>query len=316
MSIWEIIKKIVEAELNYLIADWWILTFAIVIAAGIKVYVGQEQIREWMQGKTKLSIPGSVGFGAFTPLCSCGTMAVIISMFVTSLPWGPVMAFLVSSPLTSPSQFIFQSGVLGLDIAIAVLISSLVMGLVVGFLVTFMERKTNFFKDQFRIKAEQEATIEKSEECCSVNKDKRSSLLVKMKIKEFFSEIYEIGVKRILIYFMIFIAIGQLVEIYVPTEWILTLFSPDKIYSIPLAALVGLPLYVSGSASLPLLKSLLEVGAGEGAVLAFLIAGQATSIAVIMGISTFIKRKAVIFYIIFIMASSILSGFIYSLNRI
>ncbi|MFW6036134.1 MAG: permease [Halothermotrichaceae bacterium] len=88
-----VLERILKAEIAYLQADWWILSLAIITAAGIKVYVGQEKIKVWMEGKSYLSITGSVGFGAFTPLCSCGTMAVIISMFVTSLPWGPVMGF-------------------------------------------------------------------------------------------------------------------------------------------------------------------------------------------------------------------------------
>jgi len=247
-------------------------------------------------------------------------------MFVTSLPWGPVMAFLVSSPLTSPSQFIFQSGILGFDIALAVLISAVIMGLIVGFLATFLERKTRFFKNQFRIKNSQsrpkdedsccrhngeESVIDENGETCCTKVSKKESVLSKLKVNDLLQEVFELGVKRILFYFIIFIAIGQLIEIFVPTEWVLGLFSPGKIYSVPLAAIIGLPLYVSGSASLPLLKSLLDIGAGEGAILAFLIAGQATSVAVILGISTFIRKKAVIFYISYVLLGAILSGFVY-----
>jgi uncharacterized membrane protein YraQ (UPF0718 family) len=91
------------------------------------------------------------------------------------------------------------------------------------------------------------------------------------------------------------------------------LFSPDKSYSIPLAALVGLPLYVSGAAGLPLLDTFLKAGAGEGAVLAFLIAGQGTSVGVMIGIATFIKKKAIAFYVAIVLVGAILSGLSYQL---
>ena len=97
----------------------------------------------------------------------------------------------------------------------------------------------------------------------------------------------------------------------IPTEWILQLFSPEKVYSIPLAALIGLPIYVSGVSSLPLLETFLNAGAGGGAALAFLIAGQGTSVAVIAGISTFLKKKAVLFYIVFVLFGGIISGYIF-----
>lgn len=153
-----------------------------------------------------------------------------------------------------------------------------------------------------------ESVIDENGETCCTKVSKKESVLSKLKVNDLLQEVFELGVKRILFYFIIFIAIGQLIGIFVPTEWVLGLFSPGKIYSIPLAAIIGLPLYVSGSASLPLLKSLLDIGAGEGAVLAFLIAGQATSVAVILGISTFIRKKAVIFYISYVLLGAILSG--------
>jgi uncharacterized membrane protein YraQ (UPF0718 family) len=106
--IFNVIKKIVQAEINYLKADWWILLLGISIAVLIKVYVGSDSLKKWIKNNEKISIFGSIGFGSFTPLCACGTMAVILSMFVSQMPWAPIMAFLVSSPLTSPSQFFFK----------------------------------------------------------------------------------------------------------------------------------------------------------------------------------------------------------------
>lgn len=305
------IEKIVQAEIQYLKADWWILLLGISIAVIIKVYVGSDRLKSWINNNEKVSIFGSIAFGSFTPLCACGTMAVILSMFVSQMPWAPIMAFLVSSPLTSPSQFIFQSKFIGFNLALAVLISSIILGIGAGVLANILSKKTVFFKNQFRISFEDKNNGNKK--LCSANKSKSKNILDKYKINSLVHEFYNLGIKKVLFYFLIFIAIGQLVEMFVPTEWVLSLFSSKNIYSIPLSALIGLPLYVSGMSSLPLLKTILQLGAGGGAVLAFLIAGQGTGVAVIAGLSTIIKKRAMFFYISYIFLGAVISGFMYQL---
>ncbi len=307
----DVIKKIVQAEIQYLKADWWILLLGISIAVIIKVYIGSDSMKSWINKNEKVSVFGSIAFGSFTPLCACGTMAVILSMFVSQMPWAPIMAFLVSSPLTSPSQFIFQTEFLGLNLALAVLISSIILGIGAGVLANVLSKKTVFFENQFRIAFEDKD--KNNQKSCSTNKIKSKNILDKYKINSLVHEFYELGIKKVLLYFLIFIAIGQLVELFVPTEWILSLFNSENVYSIPLSAIIGLPLYISGISSLPLLKSILELGAGGGAVLAFLIAGQGTGVAVIVGLSTIIKKRALAFYISYIFLGAVFSGYIYQL---
>jgi uncharacterized membrane protein YraQ (UPF0718 family) len=97
----------------------------------------------------------------------------------------------------------------------------------------------------------------------------------------------------------------------IPSQWIYSAFGGDKAHSILLSALVGLPLYVSGSSSLPILSSLMNAGAGQGAILAFLIAGQGTSVPVVLGMSTFLKPRAIAAYALFVFAGSIIAAYLY-----
>jgi len=312
-----ILKELLLAVLSYLKADWLILLIGILIAVSINVYIDSNKLRKFLERKAGVSIPGAVGIGALTPLCACGTMALLLSMFITAMPWGPVMAFLVSSPLTGPSDYIFETAFFGSRFATGLLIASILLGLLSGFLAYLLEKKTDFFKDQLRLNSE----ADKNNSCCnSVNninvnnmnsKKKSSDFISKYKIKEFIKEFYNIGIKKILLYFIIFIAIGRIVELFIPKEWIMSLFSGNKSYSITLAATIGLPLYLSDASAIPLLKSFINAGAGEGAVLAFMIAGKATGVPVIAGISTFMKKRALMFYVIFVYVGAIVSGYLY-----
>jgi uncharacterized protein len=353
------ISEILITIWHYLKADWFILLIGITLAVAMSVYVDSNKLKKMLMKRTGVSIPGAVLFGSLTPLCACGTMAVLLSMFVSAMPWGPVMAFLISSPLTSPSEYMFETAFFGNKFATAVLVSSIVLGLLAGFLANFLEKRTSFFKDQFRLASG------KSESCCSVNENSSESknccgetlkaanneasnrkivikksdaikikkatvskegcctnqemvssvngFMKKYKLDKFAKEFVNIGLKKILFYFIIFISIGRVVEMIIPQSWILTLFSADKAYSIPLAATIGLPLYLNDSSALPLLKSLINSGAGQGVVLAFIITGKATGVPVIAGMSTFLKKRAMLFYISVIYIGGILAGYIFQM---
>jgi uncharacterized membrane protein YraQ (UPF0718 family) len=62
-----------------------------------------------------------------------------------------------------------------------------------------------------------------------------------------------------------------------------------------------------------LIQTLLNGGAGEGAMLAFLITGPGTSAGVIAGISAILKKRAVILYIFFLLSGGIFLGYLYDL---
>jgi len=364
-------KELFLAVLGYLKADWSILLIGILIAVAVNVYMDSNKLKNFLEKKAGVSIPGAVGIGALTPLCACGTMAVLLSMFITAMPWGPVMAFLISSPLSSPSDYIFETAFFGARFATGLLIASILLGLVAGFVAHILEKKTNFFKDQFRLSVNEnynsccfESYEEVASTCCNGNntkiknsccndgnkiimnklekkkiivknpselkvinnmstkavvesnqfyKNKFSDFAKKYKLKKFAMELYNVGIKKILLYFIVFIAIGRVVELFIPKEWIISLFSGNKSYSIPLAATIGLPLYLSDASAIPLLKSFINAGAGEGAVLAFLIAGKATGVPVIAGMSTFMKKRALLFYVTFVYVGAIVAGYVYQI---
>lgn len=305
-----IIKTILLNVLGYLRADWLILLIGILIAVSVKVYVDPMKFKRLLEKNSKLSIPGSVAFGAFTPLCACGTMAVLLSMFMATLPWGPVVAFLVSSPLTSPSEFMFQTAFFGSRFAVAVLISSIVLGVGGGFIAHILDKKTNFFKNQFRLI---DKNNKKEVSCCSETAITltEETFIEKFKIRELLREFINIGIKKVLLFFIIFITLGQIVEMIIPKDLILSLFGSNNSYSIPLGATIGLPLYVSGPSALPLMKSFFNSGAGEGAILAFLITGKATGVPVITGMATILKKRAILFYVGLVYVGGLLSGYLY-----
>ncbi len=132
------------------------LVLGVMVAAAIQVYLDRDKMKNWLLRRSSVSIPATVVFGAVTPFCACGTMAVVLSMMATSLPWGPIMAFLTSSPLMSPEGFVLISGIISPTFAITLTIASIIIGLGAGYITTLIEKKTTFLQGQLRF-ADKEA---------------------------------------------------------------------------------------------------------------------------------------------------------------
>ena len=317
--------------------DGFYLFISIFIAVLHSVFIKPEKAKALFLRRPQWMIPGSVTIGAITPLCACGTMAVVLSLLTTALPWGPIMAFLVSSPLMSPDTFVLLSGFMGIKFAIALTIASIVLGLVCGFTTHWIEKRTTLLNDQLWIKKEEpvksccsltspkplatdnycgcddqvKSVINDAMNCCAVTLEAKPSLIEKLKVKEIVNAFIDLGVKKVMPLFILFVAIAYLLKTYVPDAWVMTLFSGDHFYSVQLASLIGLPLYISDATVVPLLSVLRDAGASDGTLLAFMISGPATSLGVIGGLNIIMKRRAILLYIFFIVTGSIVLGYSY-----
>ena len=346
----QFITEMMTKVVGSLMHNWLPLSLAILTAAIMKVVVDPEKLKQALLRKTHISIWASVIVGALTPLCACGTMAVILGMLTTTLPWGPIMAFLTSSPLMSPDGFIMLAGIINFKLALALTIASIIIGLGSGYVTHWIEKNTDLLKNQTRIPKKQpiqsctcsDPVPHTKLACCdlklccvgltnsnlsvpiwtsaycylpvtAIDPDIFLRFLKRIKWREIADALLNIGVKQILFFYSVFVAVGFLVNHFVPTSIIVSLFSAQKLYAVPLAALIGFPIYVSGESSIPLIQALMTGGASPGSMLAFLVTGPGTSAWVIAGIATFMKKRVIGLYIFFLLAGGIVLGYLYDL---
>ena len=286
-----------------------ILLFGIVVAAAIAVYGNPDRIKARLSNRATTSVFVTVAFGAFTPFCACGTMAVVVAMLSTAIPWSAIMAFLTSSPLMGPDEFILISGIISPKFAVALTVASVGIGLFAGFVTHVIDKKTRFLDGQIRFAKPAPVTEEDTSELTNTQQ-RQLSKPDKYKIKELMQYLFDIGVKQVLLYFSIFVVVGYLINRFVPTEWITGLLGSENPLAVPIMALVGLPLYFTGPSSIPIVQALMESGAGTGALLAFMITGPGTSAGVIAGIATIMKRKAILLYLLFMLTGAIATGYL------
>ena len=107
--------------------------------------------------------------------------------------------------------------------------------------------------------------------------------------------------------------IGAIVKLYVPEEWITQVLSGDNPWSIMTAALLGVPVYTSNLAAMPLVGGLLALGMHPAAALAFLIAGPITTLPAMSAVWGLVNRKVFTLYIGFALVGAVVLGYIYNL---
>lgn len=107
-----------------------------------------------------------------------------------------------------------------------------------------------------------------------------------------------------------------LINYFIPSSIITVLFGENSLFAVPLASIIGLPLYITTESGTPIIQSMIESGASQGAMLAFMITGSATSAWVIAGLTSFLKKRAIALYVAYILIGGIVSGYVFDLINI
>ena len=354
------------------IHNWPFLLFSVLIAVLLKLYVNAERLSAFLTRYGKASIFASTAAAVATPFCSCGTTAVILGMLASRVPWAPIVAFMVASPLTSPEELVYSASLFGWPFAWAFFVSSILLGLAGGLLASILDNQGLLagqarFADkdpsisphqvarQVAAKASPAVSLPASsliplsmlatEACCAselplafqplpapavpaacgcdaavqapasqkpasaCGSDSCSGAIQpRPSWKVFLNEVRVTGL-RLLALFTGFAFIGYFLNGLIPASWIARLFGSGNLYSVPLAATLGLPFYLNTEATLPLIRALLDAGMSSGAALAFMISGAGTSIGAIAGALTIARWRVVGLVVAILWIGAMLCGF-------
>lgn len=334
-----LLEQVAQDVVGTFQANWAYLLLSITFASAIQVFVGTDRLAGWLRARTPVAVVGAVALGALTPFCSCGTTAVVLGALAASVPWAPVVAFMVSSPLTSPGEYVLSVGLFGVAFATTYFVAALVLGLGAGWATHHLER-AGWLRNQHRITAAtpcgevaeptagstcgagsattQRPTAEAAltpsgsaagtlvldrpqvASCCDATAGPRTVEVAAhvpadgptARAREFAAALALNG-RRLALFFFGFTALGYLLIRLIPAETLTALLGDDSPFAVPLAALLGIPVYVNSDGSLPLVASLLDGGMGTGAAMAFLITGAGTSIGAIGGMLLIARRRVV-----------------------
>jgi uncharacterized membrane protein YraQ (UPF0718 family) len=231
-------------------------------------------------------VPASL-LGIASPLCMYGTIPIAASFAEKGMAEDWIAAFCMSSILLNP-QLLFYSAALGIPALVIRFASCFFCGTLAGLFIRLFFRNKPFF------------TFTKFEHMASHDTDPNPVL-------RFFKN-FGRNVKATGLYFLIGIVLSALFQRYVPPDAFGKLFGSNKGFGVLMAATIGVPLYVCGGGTIPLLQQWLASGMTMGSATSFMITGPATKITNLGAVKLVLGIKHFVFYWLFIIIFALLSG--------
>lgn len=242
-------------------------------------------------GEKRLGIVGIVAasaLGIASPLCMYGTIPIAASFSRGGMKDDWLAAFMMSSILLNP-QLIIYSMVLGGTALVIRIVSCFLCGVLAGLLIRCFYKEKTFFN--FTGFSE------------SAGRDTDPNLLLRL-IKNIGRNIKATGP-----YFLFGVLLSALFQHYVPAEMVAHLFGKNEGFGVLMAATIGVPLYVCGGGTIPLLIQWLADGMSMGSATAFMITGPATKITNLGALKIVLGLKRFLIYLGFGMLFSFIAGF-------
>ncbi|WP_196140337.1 permease [Aliikangiella sp. G2MR2-5] len=265
------------------------------------------KIKTLLSGNRGYSV--AVGLGAITPFCSCSTLPMTIGLIQARAAFGPIMAFLFTSPLLNP--FIITLFWVTFGAKITLLYAAFVTILAIGSGFILEKLKFDRFIRQDILPSGCNVNTEVSKNSCDSANDSNCSVqteevpvkgkkLLTAAIKQFIS---------FAPYMAIGVTIGAILHGYVPAEFFGELASGADWWLIPLTALIGIFLYIRASTIVPIAGSLVAKGMSMGAVMSLTIAGAGASLPEMIMMKRMFHWPLVVAFAVLVITTACVTGF-------
>jgi uncharacterized protein len=261
-----------------------------------------EKIRQYLSGKNSFwGYILAVILGSVTPFCSCSSIPLFLGFVAVGLPFGITMAFLISSPLISEVAvfLLLITPHAGWKVAAAYILVGALIGILGGWLCD----KFHLEKYLKEIEAPENNCC-----CCKSAKEKIKSTVVYANSYAF-QTIREIG-----LYVIVGLLLGAFMHGYIPQEFFVKYLGAKNFFAVPMAALIGIPIYANHNSVLPIVQVFLEKGVPVGTTLVMLMSITAISLPELIMLNKVLKWKILAMFVGFLLVSFIVVG--YLLNAI
>lgn len=263
------------------------ISFLINLLQGFIPYQKMEQMME--NGHPLLSALVALGFAFITPFCSCSTIPVVVTLLNKKVRFGIVMIFLFSSPVLDPTIITLMTAVLGVKVAIAYTLITSILSVMIGFAL----EKLGFEEQIKNVVVKGYTEPEK-----------------KFQLKAALIETLQL-MKSVYPYLLIGAFIGAFIHGAIPTSWISTFMGGDKWWLVPIAAIIGIPLYIRLSTMIPISQIMIAKGMALGPVMALMISSAGASLPELTLLNSIFKKKLVFAFVASVFTMSTISGFLF-----
>lgn len=241
-----------------------VLLFCMIAAIGfLRTFLPEETVKQWLVKKKALGNFIAALFGAVTPFCSCSSIPIFLSFVRAGIPLGIGFSFLITSPLINEYLVVLMLGFFGWKITLAYILSGMCLGILCGFLIGRAGLEKYIAGDML-------PAAVFTEKCAPYRG-------IGQRLRFGVHEAVSI-VKKLWPWILFGVGIGAFIHNYVPSEAIRSVIARAGAFSVPIATLIGVPMYGSCAAIVPIAVVLFQKGVPLGTALAFMMAVSALSL--------------------------------------
>lgn len=267
------------------------------LVALLLMYVSQDKIKQWMSGRGIWgNVMGAIA-GSITPFCACSTIPLTKGLLDVGVPLGAVMSFIIASPLLNPIILGMLIVLVGwkacLIYFLLVFIFSVLFGIFLGRALGTDQIKHNSVCS-----------------CCGEAIEAPANFAAKLKAA--FLKAWE-DYKSVLVYLLIGVGIGSIIYGYLPQDLVLKYAGGKSLWMIPIAAVIGIPLYIRTETAIPIGLALLSKGMSIGAVIALIIGGAGMAIPEMSMLASIFRKKIVTAIVLAVFMTAVLTGFAFNI---
>jgi uncharacterized protein len=289
------------SALDFFIYDtvkiFFLLTIVIFAISMLRSFFPPEKTKKVLE-----KVPESVGnalaalLGIVTPFCSCSAVPLFIGFIEAGVPLGVTFSFLVSSPMVNEVALIMLWGLFGWKIALLYVASGLVVAIVSGFAIGRM-RLEKWVEDYvWAIRGNAVPVL---------------SLSWKDRLQYALGYVGEV-LGKVWPYVLVGIAIGGFMHGYAPADFLAKYAGPGAWYAVPIAVLIGVPLYSNAAGVIPIVRVLMEKGMAMGTSLSFMMAVTALSLPEAIILRKVLKPRLLAAYFGVVALGIMLTGYLFN----
>lgn len=279
-----------------------LLLVVVVFGVGIiRTFFTPERTRAMLAGKRETV--GNVlaaGLGIVTPFCSCSAIPLFLGFVQSGVPLGVTFSFLIAAPMINEIAMVLLFGLFGLKVAAIYVGTGLAISILAGWTIGRLRMEQYLEPWVLELRGSAEATIEEDRQDWNA------------RVQAGLTAVREI-VGKVWLYVVLGIAVGAGIHGYVPTNALAGLMGKGAWWSVPLAVLLGVPMYSNAAGIVPVVQALLGKGAALGTSLAFMMAVIGLSLPEAIILRKVLRSRLIGVFVGVVASGIVLVGYLFNL---
>ncbi len=275
-----------------------LLTLIVFVMGVIRSFFSPESTRALLAGQSSFMSHGLASLlGVVTPFCSCSAVPLFIGFLTAGVPLGITFSFLIAAPMVNEIALGLLFSLFGWKIALLYLTTGLSIAMLAGYILGQMKLEKHVEEWVYQIKTNTEMQID-------------TTITWQERIEQGIQAVKEI-LHKVWFYILLGIAIGAGIHGYVPQDFMASILG-NTWWSVPLAVIIGIPMYSNAAGIIPIVQALLIKGAALGTVLAFMMAVIALSLPELIILRRVLKPTLIASFVAIIAIGILLVGYLFN----